>query len=119
MIVFFNQQRKKHNVLPSRGIRHYDSNLIGRVFPSLAPTACVYHPCIMIGSFDFLRMAEELVLANEQTTAMVNSLHAFFPRLVECLFLLCFIMSAIVIGQSQFFAFNVSGLNGTRKIYHG
>lgn len=63
------------------------------------------------------QLAEVLVLANEQTTAMVNSLHAFFPRLVECL-LLCFIISVIVIGQSQFFAFKVLGLNGTRKIYH-
>ena len=108
--------------MPTRGIRSYDSNLIGHVFARLAPTACVYRACIMIGSFDFLRMfqlAEVLVLANEQTTAMVNSLNAFFPRLVECLFLLCFIISAIVIDQSQFFAFNGLGLNVTRKIHHG
>ena len=73
----------------------------------------------MIGSFDCLHMfqlVEVIVLANEQSTAMANSLHAFVPRLVECLFLLCFIISEIVIDQSQFFAFNVLGRNG---IYHG
>lgn len=76
----------------------------------------------MIGSFDCLhtfQLVEVIVLANEQSTAMANSLHAFFPRLVECLFLLCFIISAIVIGKSQFSAFNVLGLNATRKTYHG